>query len=133
MLSYRRLEQWIDWQCEKNGVPIIVVEPKGTSTTCPMCSSKLTENSYRKMRCRKCGFEADRDTVAILNIEKRALKQMGGPLTTPTAPQRTDVDPNRCGEPISRQKRAHAIQGVEEVRTLSHYGLKQSSRESRNV
>jgi IS605 OrfB family transposase len=77
MLSYRRLEQWIDWQCEKNGVPIIAVEPKGTSTTCPMCSSKLTENGCRRMRCRKCGFEADRDTVAILNIEKRALKQMG--------------------------------------------------------
>jgi len=36
ILSYRRLEQWIDWQCEKNGVPIIVVEPRGTSSTCPM-------------------------------------------------------------------------------------------------
>jgi putative transposase len=86
MLSYRRLEQWINWQCEKNGVPIIAVELTGTLTTCPMCSSRLTENSYRKMRCRKCGFEADRDTVAILNIEKRALKQMGGHLTTLTAP-----------------------------------------------
>jgi putative transposase len=101
MLSYRRLEQWIDWQCKKNGVPIIAVEPTGTSTTCPMCSSKLTENSYRKMRCRKCGFEADRDTVAILNIEKRALSKMGGPLAAPTAPQMTDVSPNRCGEPMN--------------------------------
>jgi IS605 OrfB family transposase len=109
ILSYRRLEYWINWQCEKNGVPIIVVEPKGTSTTCPMCSSKLTENSYRKMRCRKCGFEADRDTVAILNIEKRALKQMGGPLAAPTVPQRTDVDPNRCGEPVKPLKGALAL------------------------
>ena len=125
MLSYRRLEQWIDWQCEKNGVPIIAVEPKGTSTTCPMCSSKLTENSYRRMRCRKCGFEADRDTVAILNIEKRALKQMGGSLATPTPPQMTDVAPNRCGEPVNRLKGTLALQGGEEVRTPSHYGLKQ--------
>ena len=77
ILSYRRLEQWIDWQCEKNGVPIIVVEPRGTSTTCPMCSSKLVENSHRNLRCPKCGFEADRDTIAVMNIEKIAISRMG--------------------------------------------------------
>jgi hypothetical protein len=27
---------------------------------------------------------------------------VGGSLATPTAPQITDVDPNRCGEPLSR-------------------------------
>jgi len=95
ILSYRRLEQWIDWQCEKNGVPLIVVEPRGTSTTCPMCSSKLIENGYRRLRCSRCGFEADRDTVAVLNIEKRALAQMWGSLTPLNAPQMTDVSPNR--------------------------------------
>jgi IS605 OrfB family transposase len=95
ILSYRKLEQWIDWQCEKNGVPIIVVEPRGTSTTCPRCNSKLVENGYRRMKCVKCGFEADRDTIAVLNIEKRALAQMWGALTPPNAPQMTDVNPNR--------------------------------------
>jgi putative transposase len=95
ILSYRRLELWIDWQCEKNGVPIIVVEPRGTSTTCPICGSKLIENIYRRLRCPRCGFEADRDTIAIMNIEGIALSKMGGSLTTPTAPQMTDVDPNR--------------------------------------
>ena len=95
ILSYRRLEHWIDWQCEKNGVPIIVVEPRGTSTACPMCSSKLVENGYRRLRCSRCGFEADRDTVAVLNIEKRALAQMWGALAPLNAPQMTDVNPNR--------------------------------------
>jgi len=101
ILSYRRLEHWIDWQCEKNGVPIIVVEPRGTSTTCPKCGSKLVENIYRRLRCPRCGLEADRDTVAVMNIEKKALEKMGGSLTTPTAPQMTDVAPNRCGEPMN--------------------------------
>ncbi|MEM3977500.1 MAG: RNA-guided endonuclease TnpB family protein [Fervidicoccaceae archaeon] len=95
ILSYRRLEQWIDWQCEKNGVPLIVVEPRGTSTSCPRCNSKLVEDSYRRMRCPRCGFEADRDTAAVLNIEKRALIQMWGALTPLNAPQMTDVAPNR--------------------------------------
>jgi len=95
ILSYRRLEHWIDWQCEKQGVPAAVINPRGTSSTCPICGSKLVENSYRKLKCIKCDFEADRDTVAILNIEKKAYKKMGGSLATPTVPQITDVIPNR--------------------------------------
>jgi transposase len=64
-----------------------------------MCNSKLVENSYRKMRCPTCGFEADRDTVAVLNIERRALAQMWGALTPLNASQMTDVSPNRWGNP----------------------------------
>ncbi|NAY89201.1 MAG: transposase, partial [Desulfurococcales archaeon] len=44
--------------------------------------SKLVENSYRKLKCIKCGFEADRDATAILNIEKKAYEKMGGSLTS---------------------------------------------------
>jgi IS605 OrfB family transposase len=95
ILSYRRLEFWIDWQCEKNGAPIIVVEPRKTSTTCPRCNTKLIENEYRRMRCPRCGFEVDRDTVAVLNIEMKALSKMWGALTPLNALQMTDVNPNR--------------------------------------
>jgi IS605 OrfB family transposase len=99
MLGYRRLGYWIDWQAEKNGVPILVVEPAGTSSTCPRCGSELVEVGHRMLRCPRCGLEADRDTIAVLNIERRALGKMGGSLATPTAPQMTDVNPNGWGEP----------------------------------
>jgi IS605 OrfB family transposase len=104
ILSYRRLGYWIDWQCEKNGVPISVVDPEGTSTRCPRCGSKMRESGYRVFKCPRCGFEADRDTVAVLNIEMKASSKMGGSLATPTAPQMTDVSPNRCGEPVKPPK-----------------------------
>ena len=94
-LGYRRLAFWIDWQAEKNGVPLFVVDPTGTSSTCPRCGAELMEVGHRRLRCPKCGFEADRDTIAILNIERRALSQMGGTLTSPTALQMTYVNPNR--------------------------------------
>ncbi|MFP3228304.1 MAG: zinc ribbon domain-containing protein, partial [Caldisphaera sp.] len=77
ILSYRRLEHWIDWQCEKQGVPIAVINPKGTSSICPICGSKLVEVGYRIFKCPKCGFKANRDTIAIINIEKKAYKKMG--------------------------------------------------------
>jgi transposase, IS605 OrfB family, central region len=99
MLGYRRLAFWVDWQAEKNGVPLFVVEPAGTSSTCPRCGTKLVEVGHRRLRCPRCGLEADRDSIAILNIERRALSKMGGTLATPTAPQMTDVNPNRWGEP----------------------------------
>ncbi|MFP3309266.1 MAG: RNA-guided endonuclease TnpB family protein [Acidilobus sp.] len=108
-LGYRRLAFWIDWQAEKGGVPLLVVDPADTSSTCPRCGAKLVVVGYRRLRCPRCGLEADRDTIAVLNIEGRALSKMGGSLTTPTAPQVTDVSPNRWGEPS-------ALQGGEEVR-----------------
>ena len=124
ILSYRKLEFWINWQAEKHGVPVVVVEPKGTSSTCPRCGSRLKENSYRRLKCLRCGFEADRDTTAVLNIEKRALSKMGGSLTTPTAPQMTDVDPNRCGEPMNPLKRTLALKGGEEVSEEKEFAIK---------
>jgi IS605 OrfB family transposase len=116
ILSYRKISEWIDWQCGKHGAPFVVVEPKGTSSRCLRCNSKMRESGYRVFKCPVCGFEADRDTVAVLNIEKRALTQMGGSLTTPTAPQMTDVSPNRCGEPMKPLGGTLALQGGEEVR-----------------
>jgi putative transposase len=115
ILSYRRLEHWIDWQCEKQGVPVIIVNPRGTSSTCPICSSKLVENNHRNLKCPRCGLEADRDTVAVMNIERIAISKMGGSLTTPTAPQMTDVAPNRCGEPVNPLEGTLALHGGEEV------------------
>jgi len=76
-LGYSKLEHWIDWQADKIGVPVVVVDPAGTSTTCPKCGAKLVEAGYRRLRCPVCGFEADRDSIAVLNIEKRALSKIG--------------------------------------------------------
>jgi putative transposase len=94
ILGYSRLGKWIDWQAEKHGVPLAIVNPNGTSSKCPKCDSKgLKEVSYRRLRCPKCNFEADRDVIGKLNIRKRALKKLkikvipGGSLTTPTAPR----------------------------------------------
>jgi len=76
-LGYRRLAFWVDWQAEKGGVPILIVDPTDTSSACPRCGAGLVVVGHRRLRCPKCGLEADRDTIAVLNIEGRALNQMG--------------------------------------------------------
>ena len=37
------------------------------------------------------------------------INYTGGSLITPTAPQRTDVNPNRCGEPLNPLKETIAL------------------------
>jgi IS605 OrfB family transposase len=109
IMGYSRLGKWIDWQAIKQGVPLAIVNPNGTSSECPKRDSKLEENGYRRLRCPRCGFEADRDVIGKLNIRKRALKKLrikanpGGVLAPLTAPQMTDVNPNRWGEPMIRR------------------------------
>jgi len=103
MMGYKRLGKWIDWNAKKQGVPLAIVNPNGTSSECPKCDSKgLKEVDYRRLRCPRCGFEGDRDVIGKLNIRKRALKKLrinppGGVLAPLTAPQMTDVNPNRWG------------------------------------
>jgi putative transposase len=77
MMGYKRLGKWIDWNAKKQGVPLAIVNPNGTSSECPKCDSKgLKEVDYRRLRCPRCGFEGDRDVIGKLNIRKRALKKL---------------------------------------------------------
>jgi len=84
-LAYRRLLWWIKWQAMKRGVVVVEVDPRGTSTTCPKCGGKMAEVGHRHMRCTACGFEAGRDVVAVLNIEKRACEKLSTPAFSPLA------------------------------------------------
>jgi len=85
LLAYRRLLWWIKWQAAKRGVVVVEVDPRSTSTTCPKCGRKMEEVEHRKMKCTVCGFEAGRDVVAVLNIEKRARDKLGNPAFSPLA------------------------------------------------
>jgi len=76
-MGYSRLVKWIDWQAMKLGAPIVIVDPRDTSSECPNCGSKLEENGYRRLKCPRCKFEADRDVIGKLNIGKKALKMLG--------------------------------------------------------
>ncbi len=75
-MGYKRMGKWIDWQAMKQGVPLAIVNPNGTSSECPKCDSRLEENGYRRLKCPRCIFEADRDVIGKLNIRKRALKKL---------------------------------------------------------
>jgi len=78
---YRRVQFCVEYEAGERGLRIVKVNPRGTSTRCPRCCSKLVEDSYRTLRCSSCNFIGDRDVVATINLYKKSSSY------------------SRCGEP----------------------------------
>jgi len=73
--SFHKLQKIIEYKAKLNGVPVIYVDAKGTSRTCPICGEKLSPNEqYRILKCKRCGLKADRDIIGAWNIRLRGLK-----------------------------------------------------------
>jgi putative transposase len=77
--GFRSMVKAIEEKClERGRVPVIKVNPRSTSSTCPFCGSKLMRgNAPRQLKCPKCRFESGRDVVAVLNFEKKYLTLKG--------------------------------------------------------
>jgi len=60
---------------EREGVIVREVKPNYTSQTCPKCGHAGRENwrGYVYFRCVRCGYEANRERVASLNIAEGAI------------------------------------------------------------
>jgi predicted RNA-binding Zn-ribbon protein involved in translation (DUF1610 family) len=66
--------------CEREGVPFKLVPAQYTSTTCPKCGYRDERNrSGARFKCLGCGYQADADIVAAMNIALKATDaQMEG-------------------------------------------------------
>jgi putative transposase len=73
--NFRKLQFYIEYKAKLNGLPVIYVKPRGTSSLCPICGGRLAPNGHRQLKCR-CGYENDRDITACINI----LRMRGAPL-----------------------------------------------------
>jgi IS605 OrfB family transposase len=88
LMQYRKIQYWIEWQGKKNNLLIKYVAAFYSSITCPKCNRRIKEIYHRWFKC-NCGYENDRDIIAIINLNGR------GSLSLSTVPQMTDVIPNR--------------------------------------
>jgi len=71
LMQYSRIQKWIEWQAKKYGLRVVKVNPAYSSTTCPKCGSLMKESGYRTLKCEKCGFEENRDHIAVMNLYGR--------------------------------------------------------------
>jgi putative transposase len=74
--AWYRFREWLEYFAVVYGVPVISVNPKYTSQNCSNCGGLVVKTlSTRTHKCPHCGYEADRDENAAINILQLALKQ----------------------------------------------------------
>jgi len=74
--AWYKFREWLEYFGVVYGVPVIAVNPSYTSQDCSNCGQTVVKTlSSRTHKCPHCGFMADRDFNAALNILKLALKE----------------------------------------------------------
>jgi IS605 OrfB family transposase len=77
--NFRELASFIEYKAALAGVPIIYVDPKETSKTCPKCgnASRYNRKAQGWFKCTKCGYQSNADRVGAINIAAKALDALG--------------------------------------------------------
>lgn len=72
--SFGQLRQFIAYKAAMAAVPVVAVDPRNTSRTCPGCGHVAKENrrTQASFQCVSCGFAGSADTIAAINIGRRA-------------------------------------------------------------
>ena len=68
--NFGLLRAFVDYKAKVAGVPLIFVDPRNTSRTCPSCGhiSKANRPTRDDFRCESCGFAGPADHIAAMNI-----------------------------------------------------------------
>jgi putative transposase len=71
--SFHQLRSFIEYKARMAGVPVIAVDPRNTSRTCPACGhcEKANRPSQERFFCKSCGLAGLADFIAAVNIRVR--------------------------------------------------------------
>ncbi|MFP3309401.1 MAG: transposase [Acidilobus sp.] len=103
-VAFKGVQRAIEEKAREYGVPVIYVNPKNTSRTCPIHGAKIVYGRDRHGTCSKGGETWHRDAVACYNLLLRALGGDGG-----SAPSRVralisvDVGPAPLGSTAAHE------------------------------
>jgi IS605 OrfB family transposase len=72
--SFHQLRLFIEYKAQLQGVPVVAVDPRNTSRTCPACGciDKQNRPSQQTFSCTSCGHSELADYIASVNIRRRA-------------------------------------------------------------
>ena len=75
--AWYKFREWLEYFGRVYGVPVLAVEPAYTSVNCSSCGSLVVKTlSTRTHQCPYCGYVADRDENAAINILQSALREL---------------------------------------------------------
>lgn len=73
--AFFQLRSFVDYKARLAGVPVVTVDPRDTSRTCPRCThvDRANRRSQSEFCCKSCGFTGHADHVGAINIARRAV------------------------------------------------------------
>lgn len=73
--SFFQLRSFIEYKAKLRGIPVVTVDPRNTSRTCPCCGhiAKANRKTQDSFLCVDCGFSGLADHIAATNIRSRAI------------------------------------------------------------
>jgi IS605 OrfB family transposase len=74
--AFYQLRSFIEYKAAIAGIPVFLVNPRGTSHICPECKHNERANrpDRNTFRCVQCGFSGNADHIAAINIAARAVE-----------------------------------------------------------
>jgi IS605 OrfB family transposase len=75
--SFHDLRGKVTYKAARLGIPVVFVDPRNTSRTCPECGcvDRANRRSQRLFSCIRCGFSGIADAIAAVNISRVAVNQ----------------------------------------------------------
>ena len=71
--AWSLLVQLVRYKAESAGAEVVLVDPRGTSQTCPDCGTIEPKRLSERMHCCDCGSVLDRDVAAAKIVHRRAF------------------------------------------------------------
>lgn len=83
--AFAQLRNFIEYKAQRAGVPVVTVDPRNTSRTCPVCGcvDKANRPSQSVFSCVQCNHAGLADHIAAINIGSRALVSAPNAATSP--------------------------------------------------
>ena len=80
-VAWSKFRQWLEYFGDKYGKLVVTVPPHYTSVNCSACGNKVTKTLSTRTHVCSCGYTADRDLNAAVNILQLGLSRVGRTLT----------------------------------------------------
>lgn len=82
--SFAQLRSFVTYKSKRVGIPVVAVDPRNTSRTCPSCGhiDKHNRKTQSNFLCVTCGFAGLADHIAAINIGRRAVINLPNVSTT---------------------------------------------------
>ena len=76
-VAWSKFRRWLEYFGDKYGKLVIAVPPHYTSVNCSKCGNKVKKTLSTRTHICSCGYSADRDTNAAINILQLGLNRVG--------------------------------------------------------